>query len=238
MIESGQVDWIGIESINRSASNANVDIADNSLNDQQLLPVVLDYLDFQDLINERFSHLPNWDADKTNQLRYLLYSADIIVRANHPEIFRRVKVYPLEDRSIRSETESRYDDETYWLQLFKENVRVTFDQYLQVNSFLTEARKDLHLISENELEAFLNRLGVHRDARVNIGIRMRTSNDIILLNAQRDRAVVQSILELPGNGLILFGTAHGPGIKQGLIEACWNNISIFDRWMRLWPNPS
>ena len=48
------------------------------------------------------------------------------------------------------------------------------------------------------------------------------NNNIVSSILRRDAAVVQSVLELPGNGLILFGTSHGTGIKQGLIEACRN----------------
>ncbi len=47
-----------------------------------------------------------------------------------------------------------------------------------------------------------------------------TNNNILSLISPRDAAAVQSILDLSGNGLVTFGTAHSHGIKQGLIAAC------------------
>ena len=44
------------------------------------------------------------------------------------------------------------------------------------------------------------------------------------LSEKRDQYAVQSILNQPGNGLIIFGTDHGPGIKEGLTTACQNGL--------------
>ena len=40
------------------------------------------------------------------------------------------------------------------------------------------------------------------------------------VNVNRDQHVVRSVLNQPGNGLIIFGASHGPGIKEGLTTAC------------------
>ena len=78
------------------------------------------------------------------------------------------------------------------------------------------------LITESEFENLLNRLRIQEESRINIRKLRMAHNDFILSILTRDAAVVQSILELHGNGLILFGIAHGPGIKEGLITACQN----------------
>lgn len=41
---------------------------------------------------------------------------------------------------------------------------------------------------------------------------------------KRDQKVVQFVLNQPGNGLIILGTAHGPGIRGGLTRACQNGL--------------
>ena len=47
-------------------------------------------------------------------------------------------------------------------------------------------------------------------------------NALIGLYDDREQKIVQSILNQPGNGLLIFGADHGPGIKEGLVTACRN----------------
>ena len=156
------------------------------------------------------------------QLNYYLfvYSAYIIVRANHPEIFQRVRVYPLEDENLRVEAVDQQSDFKNWHRLVWQNPHITPDQYSDTFSFLNEHFiPEPLLIPESEIEDFSKRLGVSENARINIRMLMRAQNDIVSLVLRRDAAVVQSVLNLPGNGLIIFGEGHSHGIKRGLIEA-------------------
>ena len=215
LAESEEIDWIGVERPNINTSYVN-NTTDSYLIDKRT-------------INTRWSHLPGWNANKTMQMLSLKYPAFIIARANHPETFHRIRIYPLEDENLMRETSGYVNSFSDLINSIIEDARVTPDQSSQVFSFIKEEKSNFRLISESEFETLLDNLRVQEDSRTNMRRLMRAYNNTISLSSQRDAAVVQSILELPGNGLVLFGTAHGPGIKQGLITACQNrNSSIFD----------
>lgn len=227
LAESGRIDWIGIESTNGYTSYANV--TDNSLNDRYLFRRVSNYLDYQDFISRNFHHLPDWSADKTAQLLFLAFPAYVIVHANYPEIFHKIEVYPLEDRNLRREASRLRDERDHWNELILRDSHVTGRQYLEIILFTNEYLIPRpRLISDSEIESFLNRLGIPEEAHTtftNIRMFMKVSNERILSILRRDEVVVQSILDLPDNGLVIFGTAHEHGIKQGLITACQNETN-------------
>ena len=229
LAESGKINWIGIESTNRYASYANV--TDNSLNDRDFSRTASNYLQYQDVVSRNFNHLPGWNADKTAQLLFLIFPAYIIVHINHPEIFHKMRVYPLEDRNLRHEASDQHDDRDYRHELLLNDSRLTDYQYSEIIFFVVNEYlipRPL-LIPDSEIEDLPKRLGVSEDAHTtltNIKMFMRAYNEVTSLILRRDTAVVQSILDLPGNGLILFGAAHGHGIKQGLITACQNQLAM------------
>ena len=209
LAESGQIDWIGVEQPQTAV------IAIDS--------IVENYLENRDFISLEFDHLPEWDTNKTTQLFFLLYHPNIIVRGNHPEIFRKIRSYSLEkDENLRIASRDRLDDFGYWENLVIEDPRVTPYQYLQITSIESHG-----LITESDFEILLDRLRIPEEprmTRINIRMLRMVYNDLISLVSRRDVDAVQSILDLPdnGNGLVLFGTTHGPGIKQNLISACQN----------------
>ena len=212
LVGSGQIDWIGVESVTIDTSYVN-DTAHVYLVNLQNLSVSL-------------NHLPGWDIRKTFQLLFLNFQALIIARTAHPEDFRRISIYPLEDKNLKIESADRINDSYYWDRVIREDPHVTFHQYSSVNSLLENSIMPRpRLITESEFEDLLNRLEVPEEPRL-IRIRMRrlimVHNDVLSIALKRDEAVVQSILDIPGNGLVLFGTAHGPGIKEGLITVCQN----------------
>ena len=204
LAEFGQVDWIGIEDYRTNTHGA-----------------AFAYLDSRAKLNKALNHLSGWDSSKTDQLLFLLFDADIIAYANHPEAFREIRGYPLEDEVLVTEVFDLLRDSTYWEGVITRNNHITENQYSEMSSFMREIMTSkLRLITESEFESFLDRIGVPEDARIHIRKFKRIHNDIISIALKRDEAIVQSILNIPGNGLILFGTTHGPGIKQGLITAC------------------
>ena len=79
-------------------------------------------------------------------------------------------------------------------------------------------------ISSNELEEFLDKLRVEDNTRIYMRMIVEKTNEATNISRERDQNVVASILNQHGNGLVLFGAAHGPGIKQGLTAACQNNL--------------
>ena len=122
-----------------------------------------------------------------------------------------------------TETFDLLRDSTYWEGVITRNNHITEDQYSEMSSFMRGIMTSkLRLITESELESLLDRIGVSQEARINIRKLRGIYNDIISLTLKRNEVIVQSILDLPDNGLILFGAAHGPGIKEGLITACQN----------------
>ena len=145
LAESGQIDWIGIEAGNRYTSYT--DVTDNHLNDRDFLQYSLNYLDDRDAIGMRFNHLPGWDASKTDQLLFLLHPARTIVRANYPEVFRRIRVYPLEDRNLIIETMTQLNSFFYWDELVRKDIYVTPYQHSQIISFINDHISPPRLIS-------------------------------------------------------------------------------------------
>ena len=223
LLESGKIDWIGIEARNKYTSYS--DMTDNNyLNDQALLPMASRYSRHRNITNRLLNHLPEWNANKTDQLLSLIYHAYTIVRANHPEIFRRVRVYPLEDKDQEdNESTSQLDNFLYWAGVLEKDTHITPFQHSRIvlfinNHFLPKPR----LISRNVFKALLDGLRIDINHIEYLDMLRVAHNNLVSSILSRDATAVQSILQLPGNGLILFGIGHGPGIKQGLIEACQN----------------
>ena len=82
-------------------------------------------------------------------------------------------------------------------------------------------------IPKQAKQRHLRTLPTHVQAEFKMFLRTFTDKHNILhgdLYKKRDQKAVQSILDHPGNGLVLFGTNHGPGIKEGLTTACKNNL--------------
>ncbi len=212
LAESEKIDWIGIE--HNRTDTSYVDIESD---------IYSKYLPY---INALLNPLPDWDSSKTNQLFSLMYSALIIAHANHPETFQGIRMHLLGDESLKKETNERIDDFNHWETLVRQDTHVTPYQYSEIVSLTGKTViPNPRLILESEFEDLLDNLRVEEGSRTNMRRLIRAHNDIISLIPRRDKAVVQSILDLPGNGLILFGTSHGPGIKQGLITACQNENS-------------
>ena len=209
LAESGQVDWIGIENFKTNTSAA------------------FTYLENRTRLNKTFNHLPEWDPSKTDQLLLLVFHADTIAYATHPEVFRGIRKYPLEDESLMIETSHLTISAANWDRAIKRNNHMTDAQLLEMRSFIEQSMvSNFRLVTKSEFEDLLDRIEVPKEARIHIRRFRRIHNEIISIALKRDEVIVQSILDIPGNGLILFGTTHGPGIKQGLTTACQNRHNL------------
>ena len=222
LVRSGSVDWIGVEHDRTDTSYVD-DATDR-------------YVTARNNLNTRLNQSPRWSSNKTDQLLFLVFSNFMIARATHPEAFHGVEIYPLEDEDLKRQTDDNVRQDIYWRESIQNDTDVTDAQYSAILSFQNDIGASNLPISERELERFLDEIGLPESstqAYVSIRKLIRAYNNVISLIPQRDAAVVQSILDLPDNGLILFGPLHGPGIKQGLITACQNeNSSILDRLIR------
>ena len=210
LAESGKIDWIGVETFETNTSGSS-----------------FAYLEGRARLGRVLNHLRGWDSSKTDQLLLLLFDADIIAYATHPEVFRGIRKYPLEDEVLATETLDLFRDSAYWEGVIERDNYITESQRLEINSFIRGIIiSEPRLITEFEFESLLDRIEVLEEARINIRRLREIYNDIISLIFKRNEVIVQSILDIPGNGLILFGAAHEPGIKQGLITACQNGHSL------------
>ena len=209
LVVSGKIDWIGIEHPRTDTTYI------NDANDS--------YLEARKRINMELNQSQEWDASKTDKLLSLVFEPYVISRANHLDIFRRVRIYPLEGIDLMVEESRLIGSFNHWDDRIIEDNRITEAQRLEVIFFIRETMEPTpRLITESEFEILLDRLEIPEGARLNMKILMRIHNNIMSLYSRRDRAVVQSVLDLPGSGLLLFGTSHSYGIKQGLITACQN----------------
>ena len=206
LARSGKIDWIGVE-----LDRTNTSYPENRTKA---------YLDYLGTLSLFLNSLHGWHPSKTDQLLSLMYPAVIIARAVRSNTFRNIRIHPLEDSYLKIESVDRRRDVHYWEELVKKDPRVTFDQYLAITSLIESTMTfELRLITDSEIEDLLDQLEVAEESRMNMKMFVKAHNDVISVALRRDLAVVQSILDLPDNGLLLFGTAHRNGIQQGLVRA-------------------
>ena len=203
LAELGKIDWIGIEH-----SKADTTYVDDQIGN---------YLYDRDIFNMVYGSLigSGWDVNKTDQLLFLLHPAEIIARAIHPEAFHGVEIYPLEDEDLKQQANDALSERNDSLALIYNDV--TDFQYAAILIFMNGMVDEGLPISERGLEIILDTIelpGGPTQTYLNIRRLIRAYNNIISLSPRRDAAIVQSVLDLPGNGLLLFGTNHGQVSKK------------------------
>ena len=226
ILDSGEIDWIGIE-------DARTEIALKFIYNQR----VQDYLDRKEVLNVLNSH-PDWNLEKTDQLLYLVYGADLITYAKNQELFAKVRFVPLEKEHLLERAEELLREISIALNTFsqlKERGMITDEKSQAVKNFGLEALGQRgpsqitgdSLIDSDELEDFLKAHEIE-DLEVIEAITsyVSTINAFMTNGGERNREVVKSILSQSGNGVIIMGTAHKAGVEDGLREICLLNGRI------------
>ena len=213
-----QIDWIGIDSSPEVLETNPIDAR------------IRTYFKNRDFLNANLNSGHGWNSNKTEQILSLIFNPYAIALANNPDLFNRVEVVPLDDYVLRETEIQYYNDVDYYMGALLEIRRINssinqsvlerFSRFIQSKT----SGFELVIISYNELEELLDELGVEEDVRRYMRRIVERINEATNLSRQRDQNAVASILNQPGNGLVLFGTVHGPGIKQGLTTACQNNL--------------
>ena len=222
LLDSGEIDWIGIE-------DARTEIALRFIYNQR----VQDYLGIKEALNILNSH-PNWNLEKTDQLLYLVYGADLITYAKNPELFAEVRFIPLEKEHLLDRAEELFREISIALNTFsqlKERGMITDEKSQAVKNFGLEAlgQRGLsqitgdNLIDSDELEDFLKTQEIEYPEVVEaITPYVSTINAFMTNGRERNEEVVTSVLNQSGNGIIIMGGAHKAIIEDRLRENCLN----------------
>ena len=213
-----RLDWIGIET------------SPERLEDNPIDQRIRAYSDNQNFLNTNLNPLDGWDSDKTDKVLSLIYNPYVIAIANNRDIFNGVKIALLDDEDLRQTENQYYDSVDHYESLLLENYHtypsVSRSTLEKIFHFIrsTTNRPELIMISQDELEEFLDEFRFEEEARIYMRRIVEMTNNATSISRQRDQNAVTSILNQQGNGLVLFGAAHGPGIKKGLTTACENNL--------------
>lgn len=217
IVQSGEIRWIGIE-----ASPAEMQSGISIINQVQ------DYYDMRDLFNGILGNHEGWSPEKTDQILHLMFNAHIIARAKNPDAFSDIRVVPLDDNDAKAESGQtieyidRFRDDL--IRLGADEGLLTIDQFLEIEAIKNAALQNVRPIPAEEISRLRDQF---QDIAVRTIIRdyLEEVNEFLRLSGVRDQAAVTQILEQSGNGLITMGSAHGPGIEQGLTTACRNQPS-------------
>ena len=153
---------------------------------------------------------------------YLLFSNHITAIAEHPELFREIEIFPLEDNTYR--LKARH--------LYQEGEKILIDLYLiltgnksgksNVDRVIAITRKALSKVKKIPSQVILNELNNWKDeeSRALVERYFENTNQFIENVHERDQAIASNALRQSGNGLMLLGAAHAEGVMQYLLSAC------------------
>ena len=217
LAKSGEIAWIGIEA-SAEEMRSGISIASQ----------VEDYRATKKLYQEFLG-----GVKKTSDLMYLIFPADIIARAENSEAFAKIRTIPLDSHLPKQ-------------QMFK-----TVEEAMVLSQSLFELGSKMHLIAFKDFEtleslyqnALLNSApldeqtivaatgGIKNAETKTLAIKyLEAANKFLTLSAKRDAYAANAIVGLSGNGLVTFGSAHGPGISSRLNIVCLMDTANPWRW--------
>ena len=95
--DSGEIDWIGIEDgIGDRIGDAGLEIALRFKYNQRRQ----EYLNMKEASYSSLNPHPKWNKEKTDQILYLIDTADLITYAQRPELFAEASIVPLGEENL------------------------------------------------------------------------------------------------------------------------------------------
>jgi hypothetical protein len=206
-VKSGNLSWVGIE-----ASKKEMEMG------SPIQELVEDYLDAKKLFISQFG-----DAQKVEDILYLLYNADVIARAKDPSVFQGVKTVPIDNDEAKEKSKILFveiNNIRKDLILLGMNQRLlTVDEFSVIDHLKREAIRDNAMIPQDRIKSELEKLKNEKVKSIANEFLSKV-NEFLLLSAKRDETAAQFILNQKGDGIIIMGSAHKAGVIQHLNAAC------------------
>ena len=200
--DNSELKWIGVE---KSEEELKEDPTQNQINQ---------YRQFKSFLTEVLT------PQEVEDTLYLIYNAEIIAAAEHPELFKEVEFIPLEDNVYAREGKNfaieadRILKELYFAILSSEIEDADRVEAIAARAIVNVTQIPQQLISD-ELSKWRS-----SESKSLVEDFFRNTNQFVEYMSKRDQAMVATILEQSGNGLILTGSSHSKGITQRLSSAC------------------
>ena len=163
------------------------------------------------------------DVNKTDDILYLLFSSHVIARAKEPSAFERIRTVPIDDDEAKSKSAEvvfELDNlKQELIELGMEKQLLSPEQFMAINGMKADALKNNKVIPSERITAEQERFK-NEEVKKTVGNLLSKANEFLHLSAKRDEAAAKSILNQSGDGIVLMGTAHGPGVTSHLNSAC------------------
>ena len=211
LLESQQIDWMGIEA------------SPGELQNTPFNKMVSNYRKERIALN-RLSFHPRWNPDKTDKTLYLLFSTYIIAYVQNPESFHGIRIVPLENNEQKekaSELDLQIRQQRDTLIHFIHTGLMTGTQFQTIETFFTDRLN--HVIESNsssEIESLLANL--QEDVRAAVNTYLSLINEFVHLKEERSQTMAETISQQSGNGLVIAGYSHASSIEEYLTDTCKN----------------
>ncbi len=218
---SGQIDWLGIEVSPEELDQFSIESHTNK------------YLEIKQAVDQHLGNNDQWDKQKTDRILHLMFLDYIIAIAENPETFRNIPVIPLENHQVKSEsinvmkrTNEHYDS---FLDSVVMHMHTEPANMPTMTRNLRDLKRGVRLgeIDDQELERLLNEKFKNEEIRSAARNYLFDMKRVFfpggdLFEKRNDRTAAR-ILALSGNGLVIMGISHRPGIESRLTDSCKKN---------------
>ncbi len=172
--------------------------------------------------SDELKHLELTGAE-VDSLLYLLCAPLIILKLNRPELFRQLKHVPIDDNVAKA----RSEEIVRKLMISRDDLssmrfyppELALEQYREILSIKNQALQSNTMIPQIVITRQIE-LAPSSEAKKEIETYFNLVNEFLELSKKRDEATAEKSFRQSGNGLIIMGSAHGPGISQRLTALC------------------
>ncbi len=199
-----QIRWIGIEAGEQEIEQ---------------LPILVQLLDYQN-VKKLFQDDIKLSAEETDHLLHLIFPAYIIAFSKKPEVFQNIQFIPIEDNSLKkSALILMKRTQTIRKQIIDivKQLSLPFSEFKKIEEIQYGALKISKKIPEAQITTVLDRLN-DIELKSLVSEYFLTMNTFIENSFERDRALANNISKQSGEGLIILGIAHRPGVIKHLLS--------------------
>jgi len=219
MLRSKNIRWYGTENSveERGMAQANEEI-------------FVEYDRIKRELREGLEVLPNWNKSDSESILVMFFPTYIIAGAEERARFQNAREVPLDpDAEKKRSFELIREIETQRENLIKSvqeggftRESLTVLEALSANAIRSDVR-----ISSEQISTLMNTKfqNASHEARQEVRAFIDKHNSFLELSDARDVVAAQRGSQQVGNGIIVMGTAHGPGIMNKMTEMCNEELS-------------
>ncbi len=199
--------WVGIEASKKEMQNG-----------YPIEQQVKDYHYFKNALQTTFKLNPQ----ETDQILHLMYSTYIIAMAKKPDLFRKIRFIPIDDDlekekaflAMKQSMEIRQQIITQ-----AQAIGLPFAVFKNIEDMVDTALRNFQKVTPGQTENQLKVLE-NEELKSLVNNYFLSVNQFLEAARQRDQTMAYTIIRQPGSGLIIAGTAHGPGVTHTLLALC------------------